>query len=82
VYYAKGAINMYKFQKIIGEDKVNLALKRFLEDWNTIDGVLKTSTNRYATSKELLAYFREVTPSHQQHIVIDLFESVDELKIN
>jgi ABC-2 type transport system permease protein len=82
VYYAKGAINMYKFQKIIGEDKVNLALKQFLEDWNTIDGVLKTRTNRYATSKELLAYLREVTPSLQQHIITDLFESVDALKIN
>jgi ABC-2 type transport system permease protein len=82
IYYAKGAMNMYEFQEIIGEDKVNLALKQFLEDWNSIDGALKTRTNRYATSKELLGYFREVTPSHQQHIITALFESVGELKIN
>ena len=27
---------MYSHQEAIGEDKVNLALKRILEDWNTI----------------------------------------------
>jgi ABC-2 type transport system permease protein len=81
IYYAKGAINMYEFQKQIGEDSVNLALKRFINDWNTIDGILKTRTNRYATSKELLGYFREVTPSNQQHIITYLFESVGKLNI-
>ena len=82
IYYAKGAINMYTLQETIGEDKVNHALKLFLEDWNTVDGKLKTRTNRYATSKELLGYFREVTPAHLQHIITRLFESVSELKIN
>ncbi len=76
VYYAKGAIAMYRLQENIGEDKVNLALKRFLEDWNTIDGKLKTKTKRYATSKDLLQYFRDVTPDSQQHLIKDLFESV------
>ncbi|MFK7833119.1 MAG: M1 family aminopeptidase [Winogradskyella sp.] len=76
VYYAKGAIAMYQFQKTIGEEKVNKALRRFLEDWNTINGKLKTKTDRYATSKDLLKYFRDVTPKHQQHIIKKLFESV------
>lgn len=82
IYYAKGAINMYALQEAIGEESVNLALRRFLEDWNTIDGKLKIKTDRYATSKELLGYFRESTPSHQQHIITALFESVDEPRIN
>ena len=82
VYYAKGAINLYEFQKLIGEQQVNKALKRFLEDWNSTNGRLKTKTNRYATSQDLLRYFKEVTPSDQQHIIKDLFESVGELKIN
>jgi ABC-2 type transport system permease protein len=82
VYYAKGAINMYQFQKAIGEQQVNKALKRFLEDWNTTNGQLKITTNRYATSQDLLGYFREVTPSNQQHIITELFESVIELNIN
>lgn len=81
VYYAKGAINMYKFQKAIGEKQVNKALKRFLEDWNTIDGKLKINTNRYATSKDLLKYFREVTPAAHQQLIIDLFEKVRPLEL-
>ena len=80
VYYAKGAITMYQFQKAIGEEQVNKALKRFLEDWNTTNGKLKISTNRYATSQDLLGYFREVTPSNQQQIITELFESVGEIK--
>lgn len=82
VYYAKGAINMYQFQKTIGEEQVNKALKRFLEDWNTTNGKIKTTTNRYATSQDLLGYFRDVTPSNQQSIITDLFETGGELKIN
>lgn len=82
VYYAKGAISMYQFQKEIGEEQVNKALRRFLEDWNTASGKLKLTTNRYATSQDLLGYFKEVTPSNQQHMITELFESVGELKIN
>jgi len=68
---------MYEFQKKVGADKVNFALKRFLEDWNTKNGRLKIKTERYATSKDLLAYFRAVTPEEHKHIVRDLFETVD-----
>ncbi len=69
-------MNMYEFQKQIGEDQVNLALKRFISDWNTIDGKLKMTTDRYATTKDLLGYFRDVTPESLQHIIEDLFEKV------
>ncbi|AFU70571.1 M1 peptidase family protein [Psychroflexus torquis ATCC 700755] len=82
VYYEKGAITMYELQKQIGEDQVNLALKRFINDWNSRDGKLKLTTDRYATTKDLLGYFREVAPSDQKHIITDLFESVGDLKTN
>ena len=82
VYYAKGAIQMYQFQKAIGEENVNKALRRFLKDWNTRNGVLKTKTDRYATSKDLLAYFTEVTPRDLQYMIPELFESVEALKVN
>ena len=81
IYYAKGAINMYEFQKQIGEANVNLALKRFISDWNTLDGKLKTKTSRYATSKDLLNYFREVTPDSLQYKIADLFEKVMPLEL-
>jgi len=76
VYYAKGAINMYELQEYIGEDKVNLAIKQFISDWNTTDGKLKMRTNRYATTKDLLGYFKNVTPEELQYLIHDLFEKV------
>ncbi len=80
VYYAKGAINIYELQKEIGENKVNLALKKFINDWNTINGKLKMMTDRYATTEDLLGYFRDVAPDHKKHIITDLFESVGGIK--
>jgi aminopeptidase N len=79
VYYAKGAIHMYELQKRIGEENVNLALRHFLEDWNTTNGKLKMQTDRYATTQDLLGYFREVTPVSLQYLVTDLFEKVKPL---
>jgi len=76
IYYAKGAINMYTLQKYIGEENVNLALRRFINDWNTVDGKLKIAKGRYATSKDLLGYFRNVTPDELQYLINDLFEKV------
>lgn len=76
IYYAKGVMNMYELQRNIGEDKVNLALKRFLEDWNTKDGKLKKSTKRYATTQDLLGYFRAVTSDSLQYLITDFFEKV------
>lgn len=76
IYYRKGALAMYELQDVIGEENVNLALRRFVQDWNTQNGKLKLNTKRYATTKELLNYFKEVTPESQKHIIIDLFENV------
>tara|TARA_R110002073_G_scaffold128999_3_gene275099 strand:- start:56385 stop:59681 length:3297 start_codon:yes stop_codon:yes gene_type:complete len=76
IYYAKGAIHMFALQKAIGEEQVNLALKRFIDDWNTTNGKLKSKTSRYATSKDLLDYFRDVTPDDLQYLIAELFESV------
>jgi len=81
IYYAKGVINMYALQKYIGEEQVNLALQRFIEDWNSVDGKLKMETKRYATSEDLLAYFRTVTPDSLQNVLYDLFQNVASLTI-
>ncbi|WP_276392206.1 ABC transporter permease/M1 family aminopeptidase [Eudoraea chungangensis] len=81
IYYAKGAINMYEFQKAIGEENVNKALRRFLEDWNTTNGKLRIATERYATTEDLLGYFREVTSDSLQYLISDLFEKVIPLEM-
>lgn len=73
IYYGKGAINMFALQDYISEDSVNLALRRFVEDWNSIDG--KLQKDRYPTTLDLLDYFRAVTPDSLQYVVTDLFET-------
>ncbi|MDB4292893.1 hypothetical protein N9954_05745, partial [Maribacter sp.] len=71
---------MYALQEAIGEENVNLALRSFIEDWNTQNGVLKMSTKRYATTKDLLKYFREVTPIDRKDLISDLFETTSEME--
>ena len=74
IYYEKGAINFYAFQESIGEEKINLALRQFIQDWNSQNGVLKKQTDRYPKTDDLLGYFREVTPDSLQYLITDLFE--------
>lgn len=76
VYYNKGVLNLYAFQDYISEDNMNLALHRFIEDWNSITGILKLQTDRYPTTQDLMVYFREVTPDSLQYVVEDLFETI------
>jgi hypothetical protein len=76
IHYGKGLVNLYALQDYIGEDSVNLALRNFVRDWNSYDGLLKTKTERYPTTRDLLGYFREVTPDNLQYIIVDLFETV------
>ncbi|SEK49580.1 Peptidase family M1 [Aquimarina amphilecti] len=77
IYYNKGAVAMFRLQKEIGEDMVNKALQHFIRDWHSQTGKFKTVSGRYATSKDLLSYFREVTPGSLQYIITDLFEKVE-----
>ncbi|MEM1121774.1 MAG: M1 family aminopeptidase, partial [Bacteroidota bacterium] len=74
VYYSKGALSMYALQEHISEDRVNLALRQFIADWNSFDGQLQKE--RYATTEDLLGYFRAVTPDSLQYVIGDLFEKI------
>jgi ABC-type transport system involved in multi-copper enzyme maturation permease subunit len=74
IHYGKGALSMYAFQDYVSEDSVNMALKRFIRDWNGFGGQLQTA--RYATTEDLLHYFREVTPDSLQYVIEDLFETI------
>jgi hypothetical protein len=65
---------MFVLQEKIGEAQVNLALKRFVKDWNAFDA--NFNKERYATSKDLLQYFDAVTPDSLKATVFELFETV------
>jgi aminopeptidase N len=78
VYYNKGVLNMYQLAQVVGEERVNKALQHFINDWRSYKGKIKSQSNRYATSKDLLAYFRAVTPEEQQQVIYELFETNNE----
>tara|TARA_R110000868_G_scaffold304437_14_gene565180 strand:- start:20644 stop:24279 length:3636 start_codon:yes stop_codon:yes gene_type:complete len=76
VYYRKGLIAMNAFQHYVSEDSVNKALQRFITDWNSLDGLKKMNTENYPTTKNLMPYFRDVTPDSLQYLIEDLFETI------
>ena len=69
IHYQKGSLVMYALQDYIGEDSVNLALRRLIKDWAYRE-------DRYITSDVYLDYFRELTPDSLQYIITDLFETI------
>ena len=76
IYYNKGALIMHKLQEAIGEGNINLALQNFLRDWRSDN---PKRPDHYATTRELLHYFRDVTPDSTQYLIADLFEKVYDL---
>ncbi len=69
IHYRKGSLAMYAFQDYIGEDKVNAALKQWVQDWAGRE-------DRYPTSQDLLGYFRQVTPDSMKYLIEDLFQTI------
>jgi ABC-2 type transport system permease protein len=69
IHYQKGSVVMYYLKEMIGEDKVNLSLKTFLEKYR----YLKPP---FPTSADVLAEFRKNTPDSLQYIIKDCFEDI------
>ncbi|MGF1923956.1 MAG: M1 family aminopeptidase [Bacteroidia bacterium] len=74
IYYNKGAIAMYQLQQQIGEENVNKALRRFMNDWRSFDR--NKNLIRYSTTLDLIQYFRGVAPNSKQYLITELFEQV------
>ena len=60
---------MYYLKEMIGEDKVNGALRTFLEKF-------RYQNPPFPTSNDVLAEFRKNTPDSLQYIIKDLFEDI------
>ena len=69
IHYRKGSLIMYALQDYIGEDSVNAALKRFVQDWGFKEAP-------YPTSADLIGYYRSVTPDSLQYIIDDMFVNI------
>ncbi|MEH6421849.1 ABC transporter permease/M1 family aminopeptidase [Pseudomonas sp. CGJS7] len=69
IHYQKGSLVFYRLREELGEDKLNRALKRFLQD----KGYQQPP---YTTSAELLSYLRAEATPEQQGLITDLFEKI------
>src|SRR5207248_6889560 len=69
IHYNKGSVVMYALRDYIGEDRVNAALRGFLN-------ARKFRGAPYPTSLELVDSLRAVTPDSLQYLIHDLLETI------
>ncbi|QSQ25704.1 hypothetical protein JY651_12555 [Pyxidicoccus parkwayensis] len=69
IHYNKGSLVMYALQDFIGEERVNRALKRYVEK-------VRFRGPPYTGSSELLGFLREETPAEYQYLLEDLFDTI------
>jgi hypothetical protein len=69
IHYQKGSLIFYRLRDEIGEEALNRALKRFLQD-------KAYQQAPYTTTKELLAYIREEAPQDKHALIADMFEKI------
>lgn len=69
IHYNKGSLVMYALQDFIGEERVNRALKRYVEK-------VRFRGPPYTGSAELLGFLREETPPEYQYLLEDLFDTI------
>lgn len=69
IHYRKGSVVMYYLKEMIGEENVNLALQKLLDDYAYEEPL-------YPTSLSAVRAFKEVTPDSLQYLIEDLFENI------
>lgn len=69
IHYQKGSMVLYALSDYIGEEKLNGALKKYVEK-------VKFQEAPYTTSIEMVDYIRKVTPDSLQYVIKDMFETV------
>jgi ABC-2 type transport system permease protein len=69
IHYNKGSLVMYAMRDYIGEERVNGALRGFLN-------AHKFRGPPYPTSLELVDSLRSVTPDSLRYLITDLFETI------
>ncbi len=69
IHYNKGSVVLYALSDYIGEDSLNMALKRYIK---------KTAyqSRPYTNSIEFVSYLKKVTPDSLQYVITDLFETI------
>ncbi|HKJ03072.1 MAG TPA: M1 family aminopeptidase, partial [Longimicrobiales bacterium] len=69
IHYRKGSVALYYLKEMIGEDRVNAALRDLVATFGYAEPP-------YPTSYELLDRLRAQTPDSLQYLITDLFEEI------
>lgn len=69
IHYQKGSVVMYALADYLGEEKLNGAIKEYLN-------AVKFQEAPYTTSVEFLKYIKKATPDSLQYLVADMFENI------
>jgi hypothetical protein len=69
IHYQKGSLAMYTLQDLIGEDRVNRALQKYVAK-------VKFQGPPYTNATELISFLRGETPEAQRELIDDLFERI------
>ncbi|MEI6059938.1 MAG: M1 family aminopeptidase [Bacteroidota bacterium] len=69
IHYQKGSVVMYYLKEMIGEEKVNTALRTLIDSF-------AYQQPPYPTSLSAIRAFRKVTPDSLQYLISDLFENI------
>ena len=69
IHYNKASVVMYYLKEMIGEEKVNLALKNIINKF-------AYKNPPYATSLDVLDELKKVTPPELQYLITDMFENI------
>ncbi len=69
IHYNKGSLIFYALSDYIGEDSLNMALSRYVQD-------VGFQEPPYTTCLELLEYLRAATPDSLQYFIDDSFEHI------
>ena len=69
IRYQKGSLVFYALSDYLGEEKLNGALKKYVEK-------VKFQEPPYTTSIEMVDYIREVTPDSLSYVIKDMLETI------
>ncbi|WP_298883473.1 M1 family aminopeptidase [uncultured Polaribacter sp.] len=69
IRYQKGSLVFYALSDYIGEEKLNGALKKYVEK-------VKFQEAPYTTSIEMVDFIKEATPDSLQYVIKDMFETI------
>ncbi len=69
IHYGKGSVILYALQDYIGEEKVNNALRGFLEEY-------RYQEPPYPTSNDFMRYLKQEVPDSLQSLLVDWFDEI------